>query len=798
MDGTKAQFAQDQAPADEINLRQYLQTLVRWWRLILLCAILGAAAALLFSFMRERSYASTATVAIVRSATIVNFDPKIRTVSNTDPTASLDQASFRKALTTIANSADLATTVFAALKPQLDPAIQDAEMLQARMEITNDGDMIRIAARARSPEQATLLANVWAQEYVQRANQVYGDNYVSLQAQNQQIESARADRDAKQEAVVAYLRDNPTEKLRQQMNEKQLIVSDLLQSKKQAIQSVITETQQIQLRLLNDYLDAFADTRSTVFTEQVQTRLQNLRDLYALDLKLQHLSANAQALRARLSQSSSVQPGNDLALNLLETSAFTTSADLPIDLQVSMNQLGSGRTPAEQQQALDVLVAELAKQRAQIQTEIQATSKALLSDADYAYLETSAPNEPSPLSNAIQRQRQALLDLQGLDELVAYKPADGAVSTALEQLASEINVLSAQLEVERAKKAQLEFARDLAQTTYETLSNKAAESQVTQGAAGSVVRISTNAVEPTLPTSRNLLLTLGLGIMVGLLIGSATAFALEYLGASRMDMYQVAQVFGAPPLAALPRWDSDANPETLPASVREALRALRYHVFEQHKARVITVTSAWQGEGVTTLAAHLAAVAAQGGLNTLLLDANLRQPAVHSQFKLELEPGLTNLLNADAETKVELASYARVVNPNLTVLTVGALQADPAALFQRQTFALLIQHLREKFDALILDTPPLHGTIDAVEIARVADGTLLVVDGAHTTRAAVIQAQTALTAAGLPILGVALNRIGRVTSKAARASSADAAPARTRWADLQTRFIDLVGPRSGT
>ncbi len=785
---------------DEIDIGRYLTVFARWWRLILACAILGALAAFGFGLVSAKSYEANAYVVLVRTSTIVNLDSKIRTVSNTDPTSGqiLDQASLRKALASIANSEDIAQVVYNSLQTQLAPGIEDAGQLHRVVDVTNDGDTIQVTVRSKDPAQAALIANTWSKEFVTRANSIYSDSPISVANLVDQVQTARNDYDAKEAALVAFVRDGHVQTVQRKRDEKSRILQTLVFGKTTAVQAVLTETQQVQIRLLRDYLSAIGNTRSTVFTQQVTARTQKLVDSYSLLLKLERLLGNAQALRARMAQSSSqVQPGTDLALVLLESSAFTTWAELPVSLQIPITELNSGKSTAEQLQALDSLIAEIQTQHTSIQKQIDDASRVLLSDTGYAYLDANTSDPSSPLSAAIQSRVQALLNLDGLEDIASYESSDAAVVAAIDTLQKDINGLNAEIEVENAKQRDLTRARDLAWDTYTALANKVAESQVTADSSGSIVRVAASAVPPTQPVASGLSRT-ALGLLLGLFVGTALAFILEFFVTAFPDASHVKRALNLPTLATIPAFKSAPGQANLPRPVLEALRGLRFQLFDANKARAVMVTSALAGEGVTTTASNLATVAAQGGMNVLLIDANLREPTVHSKFNLEMAPGLSNLLTKGSGTDLQSGAYTHAVNANLSVLTAGSPESDPAAVLQHKTFEFLIQHAKEKFDLVIMDAPPVNGTIDAMEITRVADGVLLVIDSADTPRAAVLDAKAELAASATPILGAVLNRTGRVTADETRGAKSDAVPSRTMLSGLRTWFLDLVGPRSGT
>lgn len=793
------------AVSDEINLGRYVAILLHWWRLIVLCAVIGGVAALFYTLQLPRAYESEANIAIVRTTTTVNFDPKIRTVSNTDANGlqSVDQTSLRKALTLIADNDNLAQAVFDSLKTQLDPSIGDAKALHDLVAISNDGDLIQVKVAAGSPKDAALIANAWVREYLNRANEIYGENPVSLELLSGQLHAARQDYDDTLASVVANLRESQISALQQRRDEKTQVLVNLLAGKNAALQAVITETQQVQIKLLRDYLGAIGDSRSTVFTLQVSARVQKLQDLYASQLKLTRLLDNARTLRARLSGSpGQSQPGTDLALTLLDASAFTTWADLPLNVQVQLDNLGSGATPSAQLQALDSLISELEKNRTASQAQIEDASKSLLADTGYSFLDARTDARTSPLSAAIQERAQALLNLEGLDYIASSPSADTAVLAAIETLQKDINSLDSQIESENARRRELVRARDLAWDKYSTLANKMAESEVVQGSGSSMVRLATPAMTPTEPVATKRLTTSLLGLVLGLLAGCILAFILDARSGGLSGEQQVAAALGVDVLTTVPVSSAFAAPGKSPPVVAEAFRTLRYQISAKN-VQVVALTGSVVGEGVTTLALNLAIAAAQADKRVLLVDANLRHPRIAGLLKESQSPGLAEFLKTASVETLQWQTFVRPSNiANLSIFPAGEPTPDPAALYEKPSLEHLFKGLRSKFDLIILDTPPVIGLVDTVALARVVDGVVLVIDSAHTPRAAAATAKQILANSGASLLGVVLNR-GSDTGRTQSVSnqnvdgSARVKPYRNFWSGLWSQLIQWVGPRPG-
>ena len=158
----------------------------------------------------------------------------------------------------------------------------------------------------------------------------------------------------------------------------------------------------------------------------------------------------------------------------------------------------------------------------------------------------------------------------------------------------------------------------------------------------------------------------------------------------------------------------------------EALRALRSQLVlrwfnEGHKA--LAVVSANAGEGCSNLAANLAVVFSQLGEQTLLIDANLREPSQQSIFNLRESRGLSDILigRADLGVVTKIDSL-----PDLSVLGAGTVPPNPQELLSRKSFAELIHKARDQYDVVIVDTPPATITSDAQAVAARCGGALLV------------------------------------------------------------------------
>ena len=147
--------------------------------------------------------------------------------------------------------------------------------------------------------------------------------------------------------------------------------------------------------------------------------------------------------------------------------------------------------------------------------------------------------------------------------------------------------------------------------------------------------------------------------------------------------------------------------------------------------KVIHVTSARPSEGKTTIAMSLAISAAFSGLKVVLVDADLRHPSASRFFKLEQEKGLVDLLVGAATVDNVLRFHKDL---KLTVIPAGSKSLNPPDVLGSERMKALISHLRETFDYVVLDTPPVGPVVDPVIVANLADKTIFVVQWASTPR----------------------------------------------------------------
>src|SRR5262249_25458799 len=171
----------------------------------------------------------------------------------------------------------------------------------------------------------------------------------------------------------------------------------------------------------------------------------------------------------------------------------------------------------------------------------------------------------------------------------------------------------------------------------------------------------------------------------------------------------------------------------------EALRTLRSSIHMSDVDRppkVIHVTSASPAEGKTTTAVSLAISAANSGLNVALVDADLRHPSLSQFFKLEKNKGLVDLLTGTGTPNKGVTPNGGVMfrNENLVVIPAGSKTLNPPDVLASERMKALIAHLKESFDYVVVDSPPVGPVVDSGIVAQLADKTIFVVKWNSTPR----------------------------------------------------------------
>lgn len=261
------------------------------------------------------------------------------------------------------------------------------------------------------------------------------------------------------------------------------------------------------------------------------------------------------------------------------------------------------------------------------------------------------------------------------------------------------------------------------------------------------------------PVSPNVTLNLVLGAVVGLIFGIGIAFFLEYLDTSVKSLEDVERYLQVPVLAVIPKDVGVLHKQSGMSPDAEAYRILRTNIEFNRKNpedNAITVVSGGAGEGKSTTLVNLAYICAQGGYTTLMIDADLRRPRLHTFFDINNSVGLTNYLTT--ELMLEDVILQTPVD-NLYFMPSGILPADAAGILNSRRMSELIQDVKQRFDLVLVDSPPILGVSDASVLASEVDLTMLVVQHRKLPRNMLLRVKQAVENVGGNVIGVVLNNV---------------------------------------
>ena len=261
------------------------------------------------------------------------------------------------------------------------------------------------------------------------------------------------------------------------------------------------------------------------------------------------------------------------------------------------------------------------------------------------------------------------------------------------------------------------------------------------------------------PVSPNVTLNLVLGAVVGLIFGVGIAFFLEYLDTSVKTLEDVERYLQVPVLAVIPKDISLLHRQRGSSPDAEAYRILRTNIEFNRKNpedNAITVVSGGAGEGKSTTLMNLSYICAQGGYTTLMIDADLRRPRLHTYFGINNSVGLTNYLTTDL--MLEDVILQTPVD-NLYFMPSGILPVDAAGILNSRRMSELIQDVKQRFDLIFVDSPPILGVSDASVLVSEVDLSIIVVQHRKLPRNMLLRVKQSIENVGGNILGVVLNNV---------------------------------------
>jgi capsular exopolysaccharide synthesis family protein len=307
---------------------------------------------------------------------------------------------------------------------------------------------------------------------------------------------------------------------------------------------------------------------------------------------------------------------------------------------------------------------------------------------------------------------------------------------------------------------------------YEGILAQLREAAVDAGLESADISVVDLASLPIGPSSMPVRKIAGLGLLGGFFIGLVVAIVVEKMDTRVRDSKHIQELLDLPGLAIVPQtsWkgkeeerESKVGPEMLwdpRSSFAESLRVFRTSIqlsSAARQSRVIAVTSCQPAEGKSTIATNLAAALAQAGKKVVVVDTDMRRPSIYWRLGLTAKKGLSEFLTGNESLAGILQTHQAL--PTLDLIPSGFSPPLPADLLASEQMKQLVKTLRERYEYVIFDTPPVLSVTDPLIVASQADGVVLVIRQGYCTRAMLTRAAEIFHDVELKVYGFVLNGV---------------------------------------
>jgi len=345
-----------------------------------------------------------------------------------------------------------------------------------------------------------------------------------------------------------------------------------------------------------------------------------------------------------------------------------------------------------------------------------------------------------------------------------YQSASQNYQHAQSELASQ-ETDSLRLDRYGLEYSNLERDYDVNEKLLEHILERTRETSMSSSVENQNARIIDRALPGIRPVSPNYKLNLSLGVFAGLGLGLAFAFFAAYVDDRIKSAYDIETVVGLPILGVIPEVKNMGSGDRVQLTVGDHVNREMTEAFssilsslqlkdESKKAQCILVTSTIASEGKSFIATNLASTYAAHGERVLILDCDLRRPAVNRRFHLE---NLKGVIDVCASGMSLDDAIVKDVQPNLDVLPTGGRSKNPTQTLHSKEFAIVISELRKRYDRIFVDTPPVAIVSDALIILPLMDGSLYTIFFNKVRRKATQFCAQKIIGTNVPCFGAVLN-----------------------------------------
>lgn len=477
--------------------------------------------------------------------------------------------------------------------------------------------------------------------------------------------------------VEEYISYNISQKISENLRSNQ-VLEEQARSQLEKVEEVQRRMISLQEQAGTVAINRASDYESQVFIRLTETRTQALNALREIETHWEQIQ--------------NAQEQNKPLTNL----PFINQLTLVTELQHKISQLEIDRSSySERYGPMHPTMRQISEQLRSANDEL---SKALASAVEKT-------------RNELDRSRRSMEDL----EREAKRQEDRLLE--ISKLAVEYRSLEDELSVQR--------------NIYAGIVNSMRLTTLSGGLENPNARPLDQAFPPRSPSSPRVLINVAAGIFGGLLAGVGLAFLISFLDDRVKSTFDVERIVGLSVMGLIPRIKSSRPQEKSKAvfsnldnlateSFRTIYSSLKIHP-EGKNAKVLVITSTIPGEGKSFLATNLALTFAHNGQKTLLIDCDLRMPNVAKSLSLNNKTGLITYVNGESSLEESTQENAF---PNLDIMASGGQTRNPLPILNSEKFQELLKDLAQKYDKIILDTPPIAPVSDALNMIPYADGVI--------------------------------------------------------------------------
>ncbi len=531
--------------------------------------------------------------------------------------------------------------------------------------------------------------------------------------------------------------------------------------------NVMNEDKQMAADIANAVSDAYKDYRFEQYRQRMASGIEKLvEDYQAEETNILVMQANVNDLRDRLKIHDTRMGGDAGYSPTLTTETMQHYQQLLIEgeathmkLQNQLSELQSIQTtnPVMLRDVLPTIVSD--SSLSDLLGKLHDNEQRFVAETNFA----GAENPDYVNTKALIAKLNEQIDARITGIMIAMKSNAESEQAALDALRTRVQDAETSDMEEAVRgapyweaKRHLQETLNLHQLLAAKIESDKADSLIPKTALVTVIDPATPGEVPVRPQKT---LNITLGAFFGLLVGIALAFFIEYLDTSVKTIDEVERVFQAPVLGVIPQNVGSLMDEGVDSSHAEAYRVLRTNILFSRKdenLNTIVVVSAGMGEGKSTTVLNLATVFAQAGQRTLVVDSDLRRPTLHKLLRLSNNMGLVNYL-LKQNTLEQVIQTTGV--PGLDFLASGKLPSGNMNILGSAQMKGLINDLKQRYDFILFDSPPIMGLSDASVLASEVDLAIQIIQYRRYPQLMNIRAKQMVEKVGGNLVGIVLNNI---------------------------------------